>query len=116
MASQLERAKESTKRLRQRFTGTGARAERIGTAFLAGAALGELERREMVPAVILGLPSKPVIAGALMLLAANSGGTTQRLADNASAGVAGAYGYAATKAGTLVAGDDDASEDMSLGL
>jgi hypothetical protein len=115
MASQLERAKEATKRLRMRFQGTGARAERIGTAFLAGAALGELERRQVLPIDVLGLPTKPVIAGAMLMLAANSSGATQRLADAGASGIAGAYGYAATKAGTLIAGDED-PEDMTLGI
>lgn len=116
MASAIEKARASTAKLRAKFTGTGARAERVGTAFLAGAGVAALEMKGTIPAVIMGLPAKPVLAAIALAVASRSGGQTQRFADNAAAGIAGAYGYTAVKQGTLIAGEDSESEDEALGL
>lgn len=118
MASALERARVSTSRLRARVA--NASPIRTLSAFAAGALVGALEARGILPASVLGLPLKPVIGAGLHLLASNApvGSTMNSVAGGAGDGTLGAYGYAAGKGGTLIAGDDYVgdSEDSQLGL
>lgn len=117
MASKLERARQSTARLRARIR--GGEPLRALSAFGAGTIVGTLEGKKIVPATISGLPVKPILAGLGYIVAASSavGSTASHVMFGASNGVMGAYGYAAGNAGTLIAGiaGEDEDEDHDLG-
>lgn len=123
MASALEKARMSTGNLRKRVM--AARPVETISAFLAGAAVGTLERSGFLPATVLGMPTKPLIAaGAYLLGSGRLGSMGDSVAHGAADGIAGAYGYAAGKGGTLIAGLDDGeglenvgdAEDVALQL
>jgi hypothetical protein len=120
MASALEKARQGTSNLRKRVV--ASRPVETISAFLAGAMVGTLERNGFLPATVIGMPTKPLIAGAAYLLGSGRLGTMgDSVAHGAADGIAGAYGYAAGKGGTLIAGLDDStevgdSEDLQLGV
>lgn len=116
MASKLERARAGVGRLRARVK--GAEPLRAMSAFGGGAIVGTLEQRGVVPTTVVGLPTKPVVAVIAYAVAAQSsiGSTTHTVLSGMADGVLGAYGYAAGKARTLIAGDGgeeiDAEEEV----
>lgn len=104
MASKLERARQSTSRLRQRVQ--SAEPLRAFSSFGAGLAIGTLESKDIVPPTIGGFPVKPAGAALAMFIASNSsvGSGTHSVFAGIGEGLLGAYGYAAGKAGSLIAG------------
>lgn len=117
MASALEKARHSMARIRARMR--QQEPIRALGAFGGGAAVGALERSGILPPSIVGFPSKPIVAAVVYAGASALSGTWAAAARGAGAGIFGAYGYAAGKSGTLIAGDDEIgsdSEDMALGL
>lgn len=111
MSSKLEKARASMGRLRSRVK--QAEPVRALSAVGAGAAVGALERKGTLPTTMAGVPAKPLIAAGLHFVASRSsvGGATHSVLAGAANGIEGAYGYAAGKAGTLIAGEDE-SEDF----
>lgn len=99
----MSSARERLAAARQRLKAQTEPAMRTITSFLAGAAVGELERRGVMPASVFSLPTKPVLVLGLHAFGRSSGLGKHLL--NAAPGVAGAYGYAAALKGTLVAGE-----------
>lgn len=122
MAGELQRAKASMKAMRARLSGPASRVERSAGAFLGGATVGVLEHQGIMGPTLLGMPTKPMAAGVAYLLSKGSSGLASRMLQAAGDGLMGAYGYAAGKAGTLIAGDDGDdgdspyAEDAQLGF
>lgn len=115
MASALERARHTMARIRAR-TKQQEPIRALG-AFGGGAAVGALERSGILPPAILGFPSKPIVAGLAYAVSGALSGSWAAAVRGAGAGVFGAYGYAAGKSGTLIAGDETAigdAEDVAL--
>jgi hypothetical protein len=117
MASKLERARMASTNLRRKLK--SVEPLRAASAMGGGAAVGVLEKRGIVPASVLGFPTKPLVAAAAYLVGYTSalGSGTAAVGMGVGDGVMGAYGYAAAKAGTLIAGDDsgsDETEDIDL--
>ena len=115
----LEKARQHTSSLRKRFAGQAP--IRAVSAFGGGALVGTLERLGTVPATVMGLPTKPLLATAMYAFASgqSASGTAAAVAQGMGDGLLGAYGYAAGKGGTLIAGDDEVqgdAEDEALGL
>lgn len=105
-SSKLARARISMTNLRRRLK--SQEPVRALSAFAGGAAVGSLERINVLPPAVLGVPTKPIIATALFALGAQStlGSTQSSMMLGLGEGVIGAYGYAAGKSGNLVAGDE----------
>lgn len=107
MSSKLEKARSSMTNLRRRIE--GREPIRAASAFGAGAIVGTLERRGTLPITVVGLPVKPLLAlgGYTIAMQSAQGRNMHAIFAGAGDGLAGAYGYAAGKAGTLIAGGDD---------
>lgn len=105
--SKLARARASMTNLRRKLR--SSEPLRAGSAFGAGALVGALEARGTVPASVFGLPTKPVLATLAFAagIKAPPGSTMASVMLGAGDGIIGAYGYAAGRSGTLIAGIEE---------
>jgi hypothetical protein len=81
--------------------------ERHVVVAAAAAALGWAEHGGHLPVSVLSVPTKLALGVGATLLAMNSRGSTQRVANAVADASLACYAYAATKAGAFIAGDDD---------
>jgi len=104
MASKLA---QRTANIRSRYQARAAKIEDTAIGAGVGLLLGALERNGKLPASAFGLPTKLGMGLALEVLGAYGKGSTARLAHHAGSACLTVYGYAAGKAGAIVAGNSD---------
>jgi hypothetical protein len=103
MAASLARRLDTYRRNQRTKAETAERRLIVGAV---GAAVGFLEKRGTLPIAIANVPSKLAIGVAATLLEANSSGSTRRLAGALADASLAIYGYAAGRAGGLIAGEE----------
>ena len=74
---------------------------------LAGATIGNLEKRGTLPMTLMGLPTKPVLAVLAGLVEANSAGMMHKVASAVADATIAAYFYKVGLGGTFIAGEND---------
>jgi len=109
MPSAIEKYKARSAGLRAKLK-SAPTERKVGLA-LAGATLGNLERRGTIPITIMGLPSKPMIAVAAGLVEANSGGMMQRVAGIIADATIAVYFYKVGHGGSFIAGMEEVGQD-----
>lgn len=96
---------------RTRLVAKSQSVERTLMMSAAGLAVGAAEKAGKLPVSVMGMPSKLGLGIIGHLVAMNTGGTTQRIARNIGDTCLAVYGYAAGRAGAVVAGEDDYDGD-----
>jgi hypothetical protein len=69
--------------------------------------LGLLEKNNILPVSIAGVPTKPVIAVLAHLVAGSTSGTMHRVLSAAGDSTLAVYAHQAARIGGLIAGDED---------
>lgn len=112
--SKLSKARASAARLRQRVK--SGETQRTLSAFAAGVVVGTMERSGVLKSTLMGVPTKPLISTVLLAYGsrASVGSMSSNVSMGAGHGIAGAYGYATGKAGTLIAGMDGDDDEETL--